>query len=107
MKLIMCVPVVVTFVTLATAPADAQPARQRAHSPVAIGALPAPISPRSIRLAELAVLRRQDRELTLQITMGGESIPPHPRAIFGDPAQTATSGPLVTVTIVPVLSARP
>jgi hypothetical protein len=104
----MFIAAVVGTLAFGVAPVYAQPAYEPQHVPSVATVPPTEsISPQSLRLAEITVLRLTDREVKLRFTLGGVADP-----IFQIPNFIAVnayppSGSLVTITVDPVVFLRP
>jgi hypothetical protein len=89
-------------------PAYAQPAPGSQHVPsVMTGAPTESISPQSLRLAEITVLRLEDREVKLRFTLGEVAHPVFQTPDFAAVNGYPPSGSLVTITAEPVVARRP
>jgi hypothetical protein len=99
---------VVLTLAFGAVPADAQPAPGPQHVPSVTTEAPiGSISPQSLRLAEIAVLRLEDREVKLRFTLGEVAHPVFQTPDFAAVNGYPPSGSLVTITVKPVVSRHP
>jgi hypothetical protein len=105
----MFIPAVVTALTFGAVPIHAQPAHEPQQVPSSVMTVvpTESISPQSLRLAEIAVLRLTDREVKLRFTLGGIVHPPFQTPDFAALNAYPPSGSLVTITVNPVAFPRP